>query len=139
MGRRQPKLPELESPHAIRDFLTAHEEAFTSRYKTKPAKYTAKDAKHAKDLIDYYGYEGAVSMLYRFFRSRDKFISESGHGMGILATSTVQNKLIAEAVLPRRGNFQATDELVCCRCKREPVDRLGNYCEDCRRIALAAS
>jgi hypothetical protein len=83
--------------HMIRDFLAAHEDEFRALYGMKPARYSGKDAKHAKDLIEDYGYDGAVVMLRRFFRSRDKWIAGCGHGLGVLAASTVQNKLIAEA------------------------------------------
>ncbi len=83
--------------HPVRDLLSWHRELFYDRYRSDPAKYTAKDAKHAKDLIAHYGYAGAVEMLERFFRSRNKFVASSGHGLGILAAGTVQNQLIAEA------------------------------------------
>lgn len=87
----------LLAPHGVKAFLTEHERLFTERYHAKPAKYGGKDAKHAKDTIDRHGLDGALLMLRQFFASRDPFIAGCGHGLGLLASGTVQNKLIAEA------------------------------------------
>jgi hypothetical protein len=82
--------------HPIKDLLSLHEQRFVERYGTKPAKYTGRDAKHAQIVINTFGEERAKQLLEHFFATEDKFISESGHSMGIFASSTVLNKLIAE-------------------------------------------
>ena len=82
--------------HPIKAFLTEHERLFFAVYSSKPAKYTAKDAKHAKDLIAAHGEDRAKELLGAFFASPDPFIAGSGHGLGVLASGNTQNKLIAE-------------------------------------------
>lgn len=93
-GERDPG--EVGSRHPIKSLLTEHELAFVARYQRKPAKYGAKDAKHAKDLIEAHGFAAALDLLRAFFATRDPFVAQSGHGLGVLANGTVQNKLIAE-------------------------------------------
>lgn len=87
---REPK------PHPIRDLLTYHQQCFIAKHGRKPAKYTAKDAKHAKDLIDPHGFDGAKAVIRQAFISRDSFIANSGHSMGVIVSSAVQNRLITE-------------------------------------------
>lgn len=82
--------------HPIKALLTEHERLFVAKYGRNPAKYGAKDAKHAKDLIEAHGFEQALVLLAGFFMSRDSFIAQCGHGLGPLANGTIQNKLIAE-------------------------------------------
>lgn len=83
-------------PHPIRDLLTEHQRLFVAKYGHKPAKYTGKDAKHADDLIGSHGQERATAILRQAFVSRDPFVAKSGHSMGVIVSSSVQNKLIAE-------------------------------------------
>lgn len=85
---------ELGKPHPVRDLLAYHDRCFFDRYGDHPAKYTAKDAKHAKDLLDAHGEQKARQLVDALFESRDPWIAKSGHGMGILFSA--QNKLIAE-------------------------------------------
>jgi uncharacterized protein YdaU (DUF1376 family) len=87
--------PMAPKPHPIREFLSYHEAGFLAKYGHKPAKYTDKDAKHAKDFLSAHG-SSAQAIVDAFFASRDPFIAGSGHGLGVLASGTVQNKLIAE-------------------------------------------
>ncbi len=87
---------ETGGPHPIKALLTEHERLFTARYGQTPAKYGARDAKHAKELIEAYGFDRAKAILGAFFESRDSFIAQCGHGLGPLVNGTVQNKLIAE-------------------------------------------
>lgn len=82
--------------HPIKALLTEHQRLFESVYGSKPARYTAKDAKHAKDLLAAHGEDKCKSLMEAFFASRDPFIAGSGHALGVLANGTVQNKLIAE-------------------------------------------
>jgi uncharacterized protein YdaU (DUF1376 family) len=86
-------------PHPVKAFLTLHESLFVELYGQKPAKYSDRDAKHAKDATDFHGEERAHELLRQFFRSSDRFIAGSGHPIGVF--HSVQNKLIAE--LSRRG------------------------------------
>lgn len=111
------------SAHPIKDFLVAHETAFSARYGSKPARYTAKDCAHAKALITDYGYDGALLMLKRFFDSRDAFVSTSGHNLAVLATSNVQNRLIAEAAPKRRTTPVLESQTRWCGTCDQPAQR----------------
>ena len=92
----------MSEPHPVKDFLAAHERCFRAKYGVNPAPYTKRDAKHALVLLTAYGVEHAHKLLGLFFSSRDPWIQASGHGLGFLASSTVQNKLITQAVRPVR-------------------------------------
>jgi hypothetical protein len=87
--------PMAPKPHPIRDLLSYHESKFIEKYGQKPAQYSDKDAKHAKDLLKAHG-QSVQSVIDAFFASRDPFVAGSGHGLGVLASGTVQNKVIAE-------------------------------------------
>lgn len=100
-------------PHPIKAFLAEHERLFVAKYREKPAKYTSKDFKHAKDLTEAYG-PRALALLGQFFASVDPFVVRSGHGLGVLASGTVQNKLIAEGswLTPKGDNLDGLREFV---------------------------
>jgi hypothetical protein len=83
-------------PHPVKDLLTFHEEAFRAATGNQPAKYTAGDAKHAKDLIARHGPERARLIVRQAFVTTDEFIRKSGRSMGLIVSSNIQNKLIAE-------------------------------------------
>lgn len=85
-----------DHPHPVKEFLTEHERLFRAKYHAPPAKYTGKDAKHAKDITEQHGFDRAVAILRRFFDTGDPFIAKSGHGLGVLAAGSVQNRVIAE-------------------------------------------
>lgn len=85
-----------EHPHPVKEFLTEHERLFRAKYGAPPAKYTGKDAKHAKDITGDQGFERAIAILRQFFATSDPFIARSGHGLGVLAAGAVQNRVIAE-------------------------------------------
>jgi len=94
-----------EHPHPVKEFLTEHERLFRAKYHAAPAKYTGKDAKHAKDITERHQFEPAIAILRQFFASTDPFIAKSGHGLGVLAAGAVQNRVIAEL----SGNGAAGD------------------------------
>jgi uncharacterized protein YdaU (DUF1376 family) len=88
--------------HPVRELLAEHERCFiAANHGEKPAKYTGKDAKHAKDLIEARGPDRAVAIVRQAFISTDPFIANSGRSMGVIASSTIQNKLIAELATRR--------------------------------------
>ena len=87
----------LSKPHPIKDLLAFHEECFRNVNEgERPAKYTAADAKHAKDLIDHHGDAKARAIVRQAFVSKAPFIAKSGRSMGFIASSSVQNQLISE-------------------------------------------
>lgn len=85
-----------EHTHPIKDLLTEHERLFRQRYNAAPAKYGAREAKTAKDLIEEKQYQGALALLRQLFTSTDPFIARSGHAITLLASGAIQNRLIAE-------------------------------------------
>lgn len=90
-------LSEEEKPHPIKDLLAFHEQCFVAKTRgERPARYTAADAKHAKDLIERHGAEKARAIVRQAFVSTDEFLAKSGRSMGIIVSSSVQNRLIAE-------------------------------------------
>lgn len=93
---------EEPKPHPVRDLLTVHRNCFVEKYRDEPAKYTGKDAKHAKDLIDQRGEAKAVAIVRQAFISADPFIAKSGHSLGVIVSSAVQNRLISELSQPLR-------------------------------------
>ena len=78
----------------VKDFLTLYEELFVQQYGSKPVSPTGKDIGISHKAIRDHGLPRAIELLRQFFHSSDKFITGSGHPLGIFAT--VQNKLIAE-------------------------------------------
>lgn len=58
---------ELARRHLIRELLAEHERLFTERYGHRPAKYGARDAKHAKDLVERHGFDESCVLLKAFF------------------------------------------------------------------------
>jgi uncharacterized protein YdaU (DUF1376 family) len=82
--------------HGHNDVLAEHQRLFLETYAHKPVYDGAKDAATAKRLLQKHGYEGACALIQAYFASRDPCIAKSGHGMGPLASATVQNKLLAE-------------------------------------------
>jgi hypothetical protein len=101
-----------KSSHPVRDLLTVHDKLFEAKYHARPARYTAKDAKHAKDMIGQHGFDRSVALMRQFFVSADPFIAKSGHTLGVL--SSVQNKIIAElsGVAPSGDQFDGLREFV---------------------------
>lgn len=93
---------QASKPHPVKDLLARHERNFINRFGQKPAKYTGKDAKHAKDLIDAKGVAMAGRIVDQAFVSRDSFVSNSGLSMGVIVSSAVQNRLISELSQPLR-------------------------------------
>lgn len=88
---------EEKKSHPIKELLAFHEQCFVAKNRgEKPAKYTAQDAKHAKDLIDRHGQEKARAIVRQAFVSADEFLARSGRSMSIIISSSVQNRLIAE-------------------------------------------
>lgn len=94
--RQNKKEPSSKDP-VPGDLFAVHDRLFRAKYAgEKPAPYTGADAGNAKKLLRHYGLEKATRLVEGFFATSDPFIARSGHGFGILASSTVQNKLIAE-------------------------------------------
>lgn len=88
--------------HPIRELLGEHLAQFQAKHGVKPAKYTGKDAKHAESLIVDHGLERAKTLVRQAFLSTDPFVAKSGHSMGVIVSSAVQNRLIAELASQRR-------------------------------------
>lgn len=95
-NKERSDVPRESKSHPVKELLAYHEQCFEARYKAKPAKYTGKDAKHAKDLIDQHGAEKARRIVRQAFVSRDSFLVNSGHSLGTIISSPVQNRIIAE-------------------------------------------
>jgi hypothetical protein len=89
--------------HPIKELLSVHDQQFQAKYQARPARYAGKEIKHAEHLITQHGFERAVAIMRQFFASTDPFIAKSGHGVGVLAGATVQNKVIAELVSVRKS------------------------------------
>lgn len=104
----------LSKPHPIKDLLALHEGLFMEANRgQKPAKYTAADAKHAKDLIEHHGEPKARAIVQQAFKSTAPFIVKSGRSMGFIASSSVQNQLIAELAGTTAGDgFDGLREFV---------------------------
>lgn len=77
------------------DLLAEHQRLFLAKYGQKPM-YDGRDASVAQRLIRKLGLTKATALVEAFFSSRDRWIADCGHGLGCLASTTVQNKLIAE-------------------------------------------
>lgn len=103
-----------KSNHPVRDLLTVHDKLFEAKYHARPARYTAKDAKHAKDLVAQHGFDRSVAIMKQFFASADPFIAKSGHAVGMLASGSIQNRIIAElsGVAPKGDGFDGLREFV---------------------------
>jgi hypothetical protein len=84
-----------QPPPTPKDILCAHATLFVATYHQHPPRYTARDARHAKDLITHYGADGAHRLLKDYFACGDAWIRRSGHTLALLASSTVQSKLLA--------------------------------------------
>jgi hypothetical protein len=83
--------------HPIKHLLTVHQSCFEAvNGGAKPAKYTGADAKHAKNLITQHGILIAEKIIRQAFLTRDPFVTSTGRSMGVIVSSAVQNKLIAE-------------------------------------------
>ena len=89
--------------HPVRELLTVHDQQFQAKYQSKPSRYTGREAKQAETLIAQHGFERACAIVRRAFASADPFILKSGHSLGVIVSSTVQNKLIAELVAARKS------------------------------------
>jgi hypothetical protein len=97
VGTGSEELAPVAPRHFIKELLTLHEQLFGSRYDgAKSSRYGAREARQAKDLIERHGFDRACALLRQFFSSHDPFIEKSGHGLGVLASTTVQNRVIAE-------------------------------------------
>lgn len=103
-----------EQTHPIKSLLTVHEQLFRDRYHATPAKYGAREAKTAKDLIAEKQFDGAVALVRQLFASADPFIAKSGHAITLLASGAIQNRLIAELSgrAPNGDGFDGLREFV---------------------------
>lgn len=94
--------------HEVRELLAFHELCFTkANHGEKPAKYTAADAKQAKDLTARHGYDKARLIVRQAFVSRDPFIANSGRAISFIASSNVQNRLISEIAAAQASTLPA--------------------------------
>jgi hypothetical protein len=83
--------------HPIKHLLRLHQSCFEQANSgAKPAKYTGADAKHAQNLIKQHGISVAEKIIQQAFLTRDPFVTSTGRSMGVIVSSAVQNKLIAE-------------------------------------------
>jgi hypothetical protein len=104
-------ISEEKKHHPIQELLAFHEECFIAKTRgERPAKYTAADAKHAKDLIDRHGPEKARAIVRQAFVTADEFLVKTGRSMGIIVSSSVQNRLIAELASRKTASLESPPE-----------------------------
>lgn len=84
--------PQVPSP--VHTLLALYQDLFLAQYQDKPNINGGKDAALLKRLVGRYGEEKVADYLRRFFESRDHWIQQSGHTIGVFSSSF--NKLIEQ-------------------------------------------
>lgn len=88
--------------------VATYHDLFLAKYGRKPV-VTAKDGQQLKRVAVSQGVDQGLALLKAFFQTRDKFVEQAGHTVGVFG-STV-NKLIADQVPIGHETTETIDEL----------------------------